>query len=452
MRIVKNIHKYGFTCGSIWIITMFLFYFIVPLVYLISEQSRDSTTSFNILLGSKSETDIVIWICFCAMLILLFCFFYEVTIKRHRIDINRRTALQKITNYDKGQWLQINKMCEQRITLIADVSLLLGIISIITIIISSGGLASYLALGSSTRGIGKDSSLYISSSLLPLITLSNIIIIAPFLYKYLLAFSIKRSSLKIKFILSFVLSVIYLLYNQGRLPLILFFVPFVLDLKVAKKVKVWGGILIVFLSIPLLNILSAVFIYFTYGYWSLESNISITQTLLLEFTYPFSNFINKGNLVRIFGFRYGIDYIQWPLLLIPSPILKLVGIFKSDIYTIGSLNTSAYSSILNAKVQGGIPTDFFTFNYYQFGVFSLLLAIIFFAILLKRIDNKFVYLIGNSSLNIIILRICFLLVSLVNNFDFSVIFRMRYDILILVYVVYYIYSKAIFFEKEVHLN
>ena len=34
------------------------------------------------------------------------------------------------------------------------------------------------------------------------------------------------------------LAVVYLLYNQGRLPLLLFFVPFILDTKIAKKAKI----------------------------------------------------------------------------------------------------------------------------------------------------------------------------------------------------------------------
>ena len=193
---------------------------------------------------------------------------------------------------------------------------------------------------------------------------------------------------------------------------------------------------------PILNILPSIFKYLTYGYWKLDLDSTIVHTLLLEFTYPFSNFVNKSQLVSVFGFRCGIDYIYWPLLLIPSSLLKIIGISKADISTIGTLNTQAYSALLQSEAQGGIPTDFFTFSYYQAGILSLFIMIFILARILKYIDSRLISLKKNPGISIITLRICFLLISLANNFDFAVVFRTKYDLIILIYVVIYIYSKA----------
>lgn len=447
-RILKSIQIYGFTLGSVWQMILILFYFVVPVIYIFSNQNRDETTLFNILLKTHTNDSIVFSMLICVNLIFIFYFFYELNVKKNKVTISKSRINLKFSTLNSNEWKKVNEMSEKRVSKIADISLLLGLLSIIGLIIASGGISSYLALGSVTRGVEKDSSMYINSSLLPLITLSNIIIISPYLYKYLLSFSTQGRFLNIKYILSFFFSLLYLFYNQGRLPLILFVIPFVLDLKVTKRVKLGGLVVLVLVSFPLLNLLTSVFNYITYGVWTFESAENILQTLLLEFTYPFSNFINKNLLVDVFGYRLGVDYVQWPFLLIPSSILRVFGINKANFNTIGSLNTEAYSNILFMQPRGGIPVDFFTFNYYQFGILSLIISIILFARLFKKIDKRIVYLLNNEGFRIIVLRMSFLLVSLSNNFDFSVIFRMRYDILVLIYVLFYVYSQAILYEKE----
>ena len=194
-----------------------------------------------------------------------------------------------------NNWLKINKQCERQIRLIADGAFLLGATSVVICIIASGGISNYLALGSQTRGVGKDATSYISSDVLPLITLSNIILLSPYLYKYLLSFSKKKTYIESEINYSFMLAVVYLLYNQGRLPLLLFFVPFILDTKIAKKAKISFLIFLVVLAMPILNILPSIFKYLTYGYWKLDLDSTIVHTLLLEFTYPLVILSIKAN-------------------------------------------------------------------------------------------------------------------------------------------------------------
>lgn len=431
----RQIQSNGFNCCTTFLMIMVLFYIVIPLLYVLFQESRDVSTAFNILLSTRSLDDIAMNMLLASVLIAMLLFFYHCTVKQGTILLYRRFGKENTTDYQA--WDKINRTAELKIERMADITLILGGISIIMCITAVGGIGKYLALGSQARGLNKSLSDYISSSFLPLITLSNIILASPFLYKYLLSVEKKRYFLKIKFWVSFCIAVIYLLYNQGRLPLLLFFVPFLLDLKIAKKAKIGTLIAVSILCIFVLEPLSNLFIYFSYGRVVSTQSAGFLNTLLLEFTYPFANFVNRSELLNCIGMRWGIDYIQWPLTVLPSSILKLIGFSKSSIETIGSLNTNAYSTIVGG-VGGGIPTDFFTFNYYQFGTVSLLLALPIIALVLKKIDSRISNVADNDATKILILRVCFLVISMVNNFDFSVIFRMRFDIIIIIWAIFYI--------------
>ena len=431
----RQIQNNGFNCCTTFLLIMVLFYIIIPLLYVLFQGSRDVSTAFNKLLSTNSLEDIALNMFLAAVLIAMIFCFYHCSIKRGSVFIYCRLGKKK--SKDRQSWNKNNRATGKKIERIADITLILGGISIIVCICAAGGIGNYLALGSQTRGLNKSLSDYFSSSFLPLITLSNIILASPFLYKYLLGVERNSNSLRMKFWISFCIAVIYLLYNQGRLPLLLFFIPFLLDMKIAKKAKIGTLIVVSILCIFILEPLSNLFLYFSYGRVASTQSAGFLKTLLLEFTYPFANFVNRSELLNCIGMRWGIDYIQWPLTVLPSSILKLIGFSKSSIETIGSLNTNAYSTMVG-EVGGGIPTDFFTFNYYQFGMVSLLLAVPIIAWVLKKIDSRISDVEGNNATRILILRVCFLLISMVNNFDLSVIFRMRFDFLIIIWVIFYI--------------
>lgn len=436
---IKQIKYTGFCCCATFLMVLVLFYIVIPILYLSFEENRDLSTAFNKLLATRTVEEISFMMFLTSVLIMLILCFYLMERRDGKIMIRVKFSHNQNNN---NNWNNTHEKCRKIITIVADLTLLLGGISIIACIFAVGGIGAYLALGSQARGISKSITDYISSSFLPLITLSNIILASPFLYKYLLNSFKRNHAIKIKFWISFGVSVIYLLYNQGRLPLLLFFIPFIMDLKITKKAKIGSMIVVAVISVFVLEPLTDFFTYLTYGNIQASQSRGFLDTLLLEFTYPFSNFINRGELLDYVGLRYGLDYIQWPLTILPSSFLRISGFSKSSLATIGSLNTEAYGSIAGS-VGGGIPTDFFTFNYYQFGIISLLLALPIVAWALRKIDLR-INLIGeNDSTKILILRVCFLLISMVNNFDFSVIFRMRFDFFIIMWAIFYISRKRV---------
>lgn len=432
IKIVSSIKNDGFLCFSTFLMILVLFYTVIPMLFILFEANRDTSTAFNRLLSAADINQIGTCMLFCSLLTLLVVFFYNIRLSDGRLIYVKRKKSESIEFCD--ECAEINAGCYSKIGRIADVTLIIGGISVIMCIVAVGGVGHYIALGSQARGLNKSLSDYISSSFLPLITLSSIILATPYLYKLLMNAKKNSVAMKAKFIFSLVIAIIYLLFNQGRLPLLLFIVPFFLDLKIARKAKIGALLLVALACVFLLEPLSNLFTYLTYGRVVTVQRGGLLDTLLLEFTYPFTNFLNRNDLMNNFGMRWGLDYVQWPLTILPSSMLKVFGVSKSGLVTIGSLNTDAYRT-LAGKVGGGIPTDFFTFNYYQFGYVSLFLSIPIIAKLLSYIDGYIVTIKQNGAARILSLRLCFLLISLVNNFDFSVIFRMRFDLFIIALVI-----------------
>lgn len=429
MYIGKRIKKEGFNCINVFILIYTTFYIVTPLVFIIFEGKRDTSTLYNIALGSISNENILFNCIICIILLGFLIFMYNQykpkTRSKKKLDIN---------NIQKD-----NIKIYKKLNLIADLLFIIGSISIIIIIISVGGIKSYLALGSATRGAVSRATEFISSEALPLITLSQIILVSPYIYFYLMKTDNKKI-IKYKLIGSLFFAILYLFYNQGRAPLILFLIPFLLVSKFIKRTKLIGLIILFILCFPLLEYLNGIFLYLSYGVYRTESR-DIISTFLLEYSYPFSNFALKNELVNINGFRMGIDYILWIINIIPSSILKFVGIYKGNYQLVGNINTNSYSVITGYAVSGGIPVDFLTFNYYQGGYIILIFSIVIVALLLKKVDSYFYILKENLAFKIILYRVSISIINIMTNSDLSVIVRTRMDILILLFIIIYMGKK-----------
>jgi len=436
---VKKIEKEGFTCITTALLIMILFYIIVPIGVIASKADINTQNAINTLLVSGQFEDLCITILLCSGMISLFLISYLIKFRNGVLLFNNNVLDKNVIS--PRDWEKVNLGSRKVVSIIADASLIFGAVSMLIVITSVGGIKAYLVLGNVARGIDKDVEAYISSSKLLFITLSGVILASPYLYRYLSLSDNKSIWNKIKFFVSLALSILYLLYNQGRLPILLFFVPFILNLKSTRKAKISTLILLTVGSILLLEPMNYLFKYLMNRRVTEITYSGIWDVFFLEFSYPFTNVMNRSRLVEFFGFRSGLDYIQWPLTLIPSSALKVFGIDKKMIQWIGELNTESYYQLTGIK-KGGVPTDFFTFNYYQFGIFSMLLSIPFFAGILRAIDKRILYLKSNEATQILALRLCFLLVSMVNNFDIGVIFRTRSDFIILSIVMFYLMEKG----------
>ncbi|MBD8013367.1 oligosaccharide repeat unit polymerase [Planococcus wigleyi] len=442
---IKEIVKLkGFSVYSVFLIIFTVFYIMVPFIQTFFPKFRDDSTHFTILLNQQSSTEIF-WNMIVSFFILcIIVAVYHIDFRKNRKKRERNDFLDFIKNKRKNHF--------KTTKLFTDIVFILGATSILLLIIETGSLQTYLSLGSQTRGLDKEPTDYIRSSYLQLITLSLVILVVPYMYFYL--YKLKKSQITLmKLIISIVFAILFLLYNQGRAPLLLFFVPFFFVFG-NKKSKA-NLFLLAFLAVIgtfLLSILDRFFNYLAYGVTIAKVETNFLTQFLKEFSYPFSNFVLKGEFVDITGFRYLYDYIIWPFTMIPGSILSLIGFDKNKIDSIYLVNTSNYEALLGAKASGGIPVDFLTYNYYQFGYISLIILAIFFGIILKQLDIIFQSYKYNIPIQIILYRISFSMINVINNFDMSAIFRNRLDIIILLGFVLTLYYHDLRMFKKTKLR
>jgi hypothetical protein len=428
---IKSIlKKNGFNMLSLFLMTFTIFYLIIPFVHTFFESYRDNVAPYTQLLNLVSEEEIL----FNTLIAFLFM---SVIIVSYKLSFKRRFSVKE--NINSNQKIELkNRLNYFGVLRLTDILLILGVGSIVLLIIEVGSLSTYLSLGALTRGLDKDPTQYIRSSYLQLVTLSLVILATPYLYLFLYREK-RQKAVLIKFFIALLFSILFLFYNQGRAPLILFFLPFLFTFKSNGKKGVIGLSLVFFLSVYLLSYLDAIFNYISYGVYNVKESSHFITQFLREFSYPFTNFVLKEDLVEATGFRYFYDYVIWPFTMIPSSITNLFGIKKDEIVSVSLKNTSSYGEFLGVAPSGGIPVDFLTFNYYQYGYIALFVICIIVGRLLKGLDHIFYTFHDNLAVKVILYRICFSIINMMNNADISAIVRNRLDVVILIFVVIYLY-------------
>lgn len=436
----KIITANGFNNLSIFILTFSLFYFLVPFIQTFFKLYRDNTSLFTQLLNQLSNEEIFfnLLISFVCLLVIVLSYNMRFTKTQENNPINRP---QVSANHESKLFKKINR--------VADILFILGVMSIVLLINEVGSLKTYLSLGALTRGLDKSPTDYIRGSYLQLVTLSVVILIAPYLYAYL--YRIRKSKfLAFKFILSTLFAVLFLFYNQGRAPLVIFFLPFIFIL--GKKKNLLGLGFVAMIGIFLLNYLDGIFNYLAYGTYTVEENENYITLFLSEFSYPFTNFALKHELIEFSGYRLLFDYIIWPFTMIPSSILNLFGVSKEALVSLTSINTETYGILLGINPSGGIPVDFLTYNFYQYGYLTLFIFCVVTGRFLRKLDEIYYYFQFNNAIKIILYRISFSIITILNNADLSAIIRNRLDVVLLLIILFYIYTRSKKYDKTKNLK
>ncbi|NBJ70847.1 MULTISPECIES: O-antigen polymerase [Clostridia] len=426
----KMISEKGFNIISMFVLTYTLFYFLVPFIQTFFKLYRDETSIFTRVLNQLGDEELFL------NLLISFACLALIVVSYHLNFKGKNNEKKKTPNS-----LEVPNKLYKKIHSLTDIIFIIGVSSIMIVILDVGSLSAYLSLGSVTRGINKSTTDYISSSSLQFVTLSTVILIPPYLYLYIYRLKKKRIAF-IKFIFAMFFAILFLLYNQGRAPLVIFFLPFLFLLRNnGKKKQNFTGLIVLFVTgLILLSYLDGLFNYISYGeFYHKESNL-ITD-FLSEFSYPFTNFSIRNYLIETNGFRNFYDYIIWPFTMIPSGILSIFGFNKELIVSLTSVNTAAYGYLLGVNPSGGVPVDFLTVHYYQFGYLSLILVSFISGRLLKYIDNIFLFFNDYFAIKIVLYRISFSVINIVNNSDLSAIIRNRLDVVLLLIILIYIYKN-----------
>jgi len=427
----RKIKRYKFNSFIVFSLSYILFYIFVPVVHFFFPNIVNTSTHYNILISQSSPEKTFFTTLFLYSIFMLLNVLYN--------------SLMTNTNQRVKPYLFIaKKPSRKKIYWITTILFSISFFSIVYIVFAVGGLTNYFALGAYTRGHVSGSDEVISSSLLPLITLSVLSLFPPYMY-YLFMKRDNRISIKFFFSISFIVAIFYLIHSQGRAPLILFLLPFVLVTLFKKKIKISYLIVLLLIIFPLLELLNSYFNYLSYGVFDYSSSNLIEQ-FSREFSYPFSNFLYRDQLLNRFGYRFFIDYIIWIPRLIPQQILNIIGFGKSSIETIRFLNTEAYSSILSLPAGGGIPVDLLTYTYYQMGYISVFLSLSFVVYLISKLDKIIIKMSKFKEYQILFFRVIFSIPILMTNSDLSAVTKSRIDIIIMIIIIVVINKKLSHYE------
>lgn len=416
-RWYKNRHL-GFF--SVFMAIYTLFFFVVPFFYYTFGTTNYKNANYvRLLQQADFSTQLLslLGIGSCYLLLLL-------GYNRYRIKPNPpREITYCATQYNSNK---VSALARNY----ADVFFLLSVLSMLMLIWQLGSVKQYLAFGSLTRGLNKSPTTLLRPQFLIFVTLAEISLAIPFMYSYVYRVDRKRSNL-VRFILSFPAAAMFLLHNQGRAPIVLFILPFLFirSIKLKTKTLVITSLLLL-AALLSLNYLDAVFRYLSHGIWRVDRSRLLDQ-FLIEFLYPYSNFTLKDQLLEQATFRYGYDYIVWPITMVPEPILQFLGLSKTFYEPASNLSTYAYSAILKTKPMGGIPLDFLTFNYWQFGWLTLIPACLFTGLLLRKGDRLISRHVSAQAMGLVILRLSFSMINMINNAEIAAIIKNRLDVMVL---------------------
>ncbi len=313
---------------------------------------------------------------------------------------------------------------------VANVFLVIGIFSTVLLIFGAGGIKRYLSLGQSARGLTVNISDQLGSSLTPLVLLSQVLLVSPYIYYFLLKKGYRYA--RTLFVVSGLFAGVYLLFNQGKGPLLFAIIPFLLD-KDRKKSLLRIGSLVV-IAIVVSPLLDALFRYLTYGAWIYNLDVKdFTNIFWGYYSLSFANFAYRHSITKYIGLRWGIDYINWIYLLIPNSLLKMIGLNKEGYVALVQHNTAALREISGVYISGGLPMDFNLFNYVQLGFVTFFIAQIVLVGILASIDSRMKYEDRYDIMRIIHYRLAIGVIMIFSSFTFESLFRSRLDIVIILF-------------------
>lgn len=420
----------GVNAFTIFVFCFFVFYIAIPALQLFAPEDRNTLTAYGIILNATPPGKVMDTLVSCCLLLAVFVVVYllwpgrRFELKPSAVRPPHRHAQQVLERW-------------------GDRLLLVGGLSVLAVAVGSGGLSQYLALGTQTRGLDTASSQALPGFLLPALTTSQLILIPPYLYACVRLMDQAGSRPTRKLILSGALALVYLVGNQGRAPLILFLLPFILYWGPIRRRAVVALTLLGVVSLFILNPLNRLFAELSNETVQADTSRGAISTLLLEFSYPFTNFSNRNLLAVHAGNRNFEDYLTWPMSLVPETLLSLVGLSKAEMYSSNQANTAAYSSLTGAPPSGGIPVDVLTFQYFEGGMIAVLIAVVLIGVLLKWFDQHLAIVSGQAAIAILGLHAILTIVAVVPNADPSVIARTRIDgIITAMFVIYLCRSAA----------
>jgi len=390
------------------------YYFAVPLMVFVFHSSLDlRLIKFpNYILNSSFEAYYTAFaITIFAYLTILCCFF----IRYEYININK---------LGKKKFVNNNFFPKQIIYRFGLFFFIVGGGSLVIFFNILGGFREAISLADTLRNTEIDPSEFYGPFAAIFRTLSPLVMGSAYCFK-VCADNTNSKKLYVLFLVSFVLSMAFLVFNSGRGTIIFFLLPFIIAYLIKKNKNIVLPMLIIFtLAVVTAEVFDVILYQMSYGAVDLvQTNISILSNIisaLNDLSFPYANMLMVNNMNELHGFRYGADYFVWIINLLPSRALDVIGISIPQLESLNQ-NTSLYHYLLDPTASGGVPTDFITFGMRQLSLAGLAINTVLYCFLAIYFD-KLSHGIGMKD-NVIIIRLQLFFFTFIVNNDLTDIIR-----------------------------
>lgn len=400
-----------------------LYYIIIPIITVINIEQMISFENSLGMWGNNTIQRLIIkqpitYYIYSILMIILLIFFY---------NIFYLVGYKK--NYEKIDAIEEKEKRLYKIIEILNYFLFfIGTISLIIFFKSFGGIKNALYYAEYARSFSNNLSELVGEASLFIVT-AKFITVVPFLT--LILMNTESASKKIYykniFIISNILSILYFMFNAGRAPIIVFMLCYIFAFLKGHLKNVWKLIIVLgIFSLPILDVLDELFVYFRTGNLDINKSANILS-YVYQFMYPFRNILNLLPMENIYGFNWGKDFIY-----------AFIDILPGISFDASYINTSVYVNGLNWTVLGGIPNDLITFFHIEAGPIGVVILSSILGVLTQKIDINLSKIKNIKNRNLIEGIITIYYFQLVCNSDFITILRGNFMIIIFTIISLYL--------------
>lgn len=423
-----------------FIFGMLLYYLIVPIIFIIFEDRIRTSTSWqffqiNNFIYSHGFSS---WNAFYSIICIIigFAFFnlaYHISFKR-RVNIKNKNLVKNDLHFTENKIL-INIVSNAAIT-----TFIIGSISFFIFIPAIGGIERMLSIAETLRQQNTAIIDFVNNRIAGLMIVPAALLpVSSLLFFYLILQRRKLFDILLFFI-SMLLSVLYLLFNAGRSPIIRFLIVFLYMLMSKKDKKAWRKIIFIsIIALPILDFLDSIFVYFATNIWEVkEANFLL---YLRQFSHPMQIQFNLSEIVDVYGYRFFKDFVTDILNLAPGINFEL-----------SYYNTSEFLRGWNWRTLGGTPNDVISYGYIQLGILGVAITLFLWGLIIGYIDRTLFKMPTSRSRDFIAVVVAVHVFSVVSAADIYPLIKYN-PILIVLLLIFIIYSrKSKRFKREAIKN
>lgn len=315
---------------------------------------------------------------YLSFLIALIGYAFFLFVFRSRIFLKKVSAIDESRYETKGLYKTLYNT--------GRVFAVIGIASFSIVIIELGGISAMLTIAGSLRGYNIDISDHFSSIGAMCLPLNGFLFGSAIC---LIACLKKKRNASYWLTIDLFFLALFLLYNQGRSPIVFFLICILYAYLKRKSIKesriimifFFAAMLVIFGSGSMRAMLRAV----SSGQIVELTLMDNIESTLNDFSYPYANTLNATYFTEKYGFRIFKDYLLWIPEILPSRILSLIGIHLPETKTMTSIVSYEFSK--GAAYLGGTPVDFLTAGFFQGGLIGLIGSCMIVLTLLRKMEN-----------------------------------------------------------------